>query len=46
MDVDDSKEFYLSAGVDVHSGTDPDRLPGDIASYKGWYINLGLLPFI
>ncbi len=39
--VDDSKEFYLSAGVDVLLAPTL-TVYREIASYKGWYINLGL----
>ena len=39
--VDDSKEFYLSAGVDVILAPTL-TIYREIASYKGWYINLGL----
>ena len=39
--VDDSKEFYLSAGVDVLLAPTL-TVYREIASYKGWYIDLGL----
>ncbi len=39
--VDDSKEFYLSAGVDVLLAPTL-TVYREIASYKGWYVNLGL----
>jgi len=39
--VDDSKEFYLSAGVDVLLAPTL-TVYREIASYQGWYINLGL----
>ena len=39
--VDDSKEFYLSAGVDVLLAPTL-TVYREIASYEGWYIDLGL----
>ena len=39
--VDDSKEFYLSAGVDVLLAPTL-TVYREIASYKGWYVHLGL----